>query len=225
MEYCEGGNLLEWIKRNRRHDNLNEKVILQMLLEICEAVHSCHLKKIIHRDIKPENILLDSRRRVKLGDFGVARRLNKSSIATSFCGTPPYMAPELFLSYLSNPIGYSQSSVGYDSKCDVWSIGCILYDMCNVKNRFVYHLQTSLGFDVAKSSSDSTSEKDIVELIDSDVPSEYSISRKLLHQMLVKSAAHRISLSQVLQDTELRKSLENPVDGHWSDMLNHSENI
>ena len=79
-----------------------------MLLEICEAVHSCHLKKIIHRDIKPENILLDSRRRVKLGiiiviiiiiimiiiyitfnilgDFGVARRLNKSSIATSFCG-------------------------------------------------------------------------------------------------------------------------------------------
>ena len=66
------------------------------------------------------------------------------------------MAPELFLSYLSNPIGYSQSSVGlvcvcdyhvmiyeslnyrYDNKCDVWSIGCILYDMCNVKNRFVY---------------------------------------------------------------------------------------
>ena len=73
-----------------------------------------------------------------------------------YIGTPPYMAPELFLSYLSNPIGYSQSSVGlvcvrdyhvmiyeslnyrYDSKCDVWSIGCILYDMCNVKNRFVY---------------------------------------------------------------------------------------
>ena len=43
------------------------QVILQMLLEICEAVHSCHLKKIIHRDIKPENVLLDTRRRIKLG--------------------------------------------------------------------------------------------------------------------------------------------------------------
>ena len=68
MEYCEGGNLMQWVERNRKHQLLNETVILQMLYEICEAVYSCHQKKIIHRDLKPENILLDSKRRIKLGE-------------------------------------------------------------------------------------------------------------------------------------------------------------
>lgn len=69
MEYCEGGNLREWIRRSRKHGTLNETVVLQMLYEICEAVYSCHLKKVIHRDLKPENVLLDSGRRVKLGEW------------------------------------------------------------------------------------------------------------------------------------------------------------
>ena len=47
-----------------------------------------------------------------LGDFGVARILNRTSVARSFCGTPPYMAPELFLSYLSNPSGFGKSDIG-----------------------------------------------------------------------------------------------------------------
>ena len=58
---------MQWVERNRKHELLNETVILQMLLEICEAVYSCHQKRVIHRDLKPENILLDSKRRIKLG--------------------------------------------------------------------------------------------------------------------------------------------------------------
>ena len=71
MEFCEGGNLLQWIKRNRKHKMLNQKIILQMLQELCEAVHSCHQKRIIHRDLKPENVLLDGKRRIKLGGWVV----------------------------------------------------------------------------------------------------------------------------------------------------------
>ena len=67
MEYCEGGNLREWIRRNRKHGTLSETVILQMLQEICKAVYTCHQQRVIHRDLKPENVLLDGRRRVKLG--------------------------------------------------------------------------------------------------------------------------------------------------------------
>jgi NIMA (never in mitosis gene a)-related kinase len=219
MEYCEGGNLLEWIKRNRRHDLLNEKVIMQMLMEICEAVDICHHQKIIHRDLKPENVLLDARRNVKIGDFGVARRLNRSSIAKTFCGTPPYMAPELFLSYFSNPSGFGTKSLGYDNKCDVWSIGCILYDMANSKNRFVYHLQSSLGYDVARSQTDSISEKDISDLIDTDIPQDYVLTKKLLHKMLIKSPKDRIQLVDVLRDNDIIQFLKNPTDGHWSDLL------
>ena len=72
MEYCEGGNLLQWIKRSRRHDLLNEPIIMKIFREICSAVYNCHQKRIIHRDLKPENILLDDRRRIKLGKSVVA---------------------------------------------------------------------------------------------------------------------------------------------------------
>lgn len=72
-----------------------------MLYQICNSVHVCHSHKVIHRDLKPENILLDSRRQIKIGifivvfiniqklvigDFGVARKLNRSSVAKTFCG-------------------------------------------------------------------------------------------------------------------------------------------
>ncbi|XP_011404382.2 PREDICTED: myosin light chain kinase A-like [Amphimedon queenslandica] len=218
MEYCEGGNLFDWIKRNRRHDSLNEKVILSMLYQICIAVHTCHCNKVIHRDLKPENILLDSNRQVKIGDFGVARKLNRSSIAKTFCGTPPYMAPELFLSYLGNT-GGSHNALGYDSKCDVWSIGCVLYDMSNDQSRFVYQLQFALGLDAARSPSNSINEKDITQLIDTDIPKDYTVVKKLLHKMLVRTPQERATLSDVLHDTDLKKCLENPTDGHWSDLL------
>lgn len=72
-----------------------------MLYQICNSVHVCHSHKVIHRDLKPENILLDSKRQIKIGifivvfiniqklvigDFGVARKLNRSSVAKTFCG-------------------------------------------------------------------------------------------------------------------------------------------
>lgn len=218
MEYCEGGNLQQWIKRSRRHKLRNQTVILQMLFGICQAVYNCHLKKIIHRDIKPENVLLDSKRRIKLADFGVARVLNRASYADTFCGTPPYMAPELFLSYL----GQTSPSSGYDSKCDVWSIGCILWDMANDKNKFVFQLGRNLGHKVSQAT-DSLSASDISELIDNDVPQEYTVVRRLLHMMLKKNMAERASLSDILQDTELNTALQNPLDGHWSDIYDSND--
>eukprot|EP00118_Oscarella_pearsei_P015292 m.137076 g.137076 ORF g.137076 m.137076 type:complete len:102 (+) comp38209_c0_seq6:529-834(+) len=77
-----------------------------MLCQICSAVRSCHELRTIHRDLKPENILLDRDRKIKLCDFGVARQLDANSAATSFCGTPPYMSPEVFLAYLRKSGAY-----------------------------------------------------------------------------------------------------------------------
>jgi serine/threonine protein kinase len=115
-----------------------------MLYQICQAAYSCHELHTIHRDLKPENVLLTRDRTVKLCDFGVARQLDENSAAASFCGTPPYMAPEVFITYLGHCSG--QPIEGYTYKSEVWSIGCMLLDMATVKGIFVSVLWTYLVF-------------------------------------------------------------------------------
>jgi len=83
-------------------------------------------------------------------------------------GSPPYMAPELFLSYLGS--GGAHSTGGYDSKCDVWSIGCILWDMANSAEKFVNQLVSNVGYNVAQAGTDSMGAKEIQELIEHDIP-------------------------------------------------------
>lgn len=72
---------------------------------------------------------------------------------------------------------------------------------------------------MAQASSDSVGAKEIQDLIDKDVPEDYKITKRLLHSMLKKNPEERSSLSEILQDTELRTALENPLGGHWSDIL------
>ena len=66
MELCERGNLRDWMRRVKSNKLQSETVVLQMLLEICTAVESCHQNNVIHRDLKPENILINSVGRLKL---------------------------------------------------------------------------------------------------------------------------------------------------------------
>lgn len=81
--------------------------------------------RIIHRDLKPGNIMLDEEYNVKLGDFGLAKILSNSKVyAHTNVGTPYYMSPE------------QVTDSGYDEKGDIWSLGCILYEMCALSPPF-----------------------------------------------------------------------------------------
>lgn len=117
LEFCAGGDLSKYIRKKQR---LTEPVALRFLHQIAEALSFLKEKNFIHRDLKPANVLLSEfsdSAQIKLADFGFARHLLDAALAQTRCGTPLYMAPEIL------------ESRDYDAKCDVWSTGCIFYEM------------------------------------------------------------------------------------------------
>ncbi len=98
---------------------LNEAQVIKLGCDICTALEICGQKKIIHRDIKPENIFINSFGYYKLGDFGIARKLENMTGGLSQKGTFNYMAPEV------------ASSKNYDARVDTYSLGLVLYRLLN----------------------------------------------------------------------------------------------
>ena len=124
MEYAEGGDLSTFIKsRNGKH--FPEKQIISWMHELCLALNHVHSMRILHRDIKSQNIFLDSMKHAKLGDFGIAKVLeNSMDFAKTMVGSPFYLSPEIC------------NGEAYNSKTDVWSLGCVFYEMCTLKPAF-----------------------------------------------------------------------------------------
>eukprot|EP00798_Chlamydomonas_sp_ICE-L_P015912 gene15912-22046_t len=122
-EYCEGGDLYQLLKE--RKTPLLEAQVLELLVQILSAVHYVHSQNILHRDLKTQNIFLTKDGNVKLGDFGISRSLNSTvDLASTLIGTPYYMSPEVM------------SSMPYDFKSDMWSLGCCLYETMTLKHAF-----------------------------------------------------------------------------------------
>ena len=122
MEYCEGGDLNQLIKRCKKTGEfIAEDIIWKIFTQVLLAIHVIHNHKegkILHRDVKPSNIFLDKDNNVKLGDFGLSRELSdQSKFAYSHVGTPYYMSPEQI------------DETKYNEKSDIWSLGCFLYEL------------------------------------------------------------------------------------------------
>lgn len=97
----------------------SEEEIIKLGVDICEALEMCSKNNIIHRDIKPENIFLNKYGTYKLGDFGIAKELSKTSGAMSAKGTYNYIAPEIV------------QGKKYDQTVDIYSLGIVLYRLLN----------------------------------------------------------------------------------------------
>jgi calcium-dependent protein kinase len=110
LEYCGGGNLKERVSRSGLLDEPALKVLARQLLQALVALHTL---SIVHRDLKPENILFSEEGVAKLADFGLSRSLNNGDKLT-IVGTPYYLAPEVIRG-------------SYTAKCDIWSLGIVLY--------------------------------------------------------------------------------------------------
>ena len=132
MEYCENGDMAQLIKKCRAEkDFVAEDVIWKIFMQVLLALNECHTPRedkqhvILHRDLKPGNLFFDKNNNVKLGDFGLCRILSaESQYAHTNVGTPYYMSPEQI------------KESNYDAKTDIWSLGCVLYEIVSLRPPF-----------------------------------------------------------------------------------------
>ncbi|KAJ7091329.1 kinase-like domain-containing protein [Mycena belliarum] len=147
MEYCGGGDLSTVIKQALKQNRpIPEDAVWGYFMQILLALNHCHntgghgrtasagsaneidgkdrRAQILHRDLKPDNVFLDESNTVKLGDFGLSKQLAQTTFANTYVGTPYYMSPELM------------QEKAYDSKSDIWSLGCLIYELCALKPPF-----------------------------------------------------------------------------------------
>ncbi|PRP84487.1 Protein kinase domain containing protein [Planoprotostelium fungivorum] len=178
IEYCEGGDLSTLIRSCRRErSEVSEETIWKILMQISLALFECHHKEdgvVLHRDIKPGNVFLDSEQNIKLGDFGLARVLGVDSFANTFVGTPYYMSPE---QVVGEP---------YNEKCDIWALGCLVYELATLHPPFEAVTQPSLMRKIREGKYNGLGEN----------YSEYL--QKIIEKMIVVDPKKRWTIQQIL---------------------------
>ncbi|EGV63488.1 G2-specific serine/threonine protein kinase [Yamadazyma tenuis] len=212
MEYCDGGDLGQVVANFKKNkETVPEEFVWQVMVQTLLALHKCHYgidaKKvnlfasseveppinsetvIIHRDIKPDNIfLLNAGKTIKLGDFGLAKMLtSQNDFAKTYVGTPYYMSPEVLM---DNP---------YSPVCDIWSLGCVLFELCALQPPFQAKTHLSLQTKIKKG-------------IIPDLPSCYSLQlTSMIKECITVDPESRPSCFDLLQALPvrfLRKEME-----------------
>ena len=126
MEYCDDGDLetkIKNLKRNRQR--FEESLIWNYTIQIIRGLKALHDKKILHRDLKSANIFLTKENnQCKIGDLNVSKVMKEKNLINGQIGTPTYSSPEIW------------QNKPYSFKSDLWSVGCIIYEMCCLRPPF-----------------------------------------------------------------------------------------
>jgi serine/threonine protein kinase len=123
LELIQGKSLYEVLKKTNFKEDPTSTRVINLIRSLLDALAYLASKGIMHRDLKPDNILLDQGDKVKIVDFGLATFIDATPYIFKKCGTPGYIAPEVF------KYDDKDFNTSYDDHCDVFSIGCLLYYM------------------------------------------------------------------------------------------------
>ncbi|MEZ6195069.1 MAG: serine/threonine-protein kinase [Planctomycetota bacterium] len=131
MEFIPGGTVADLVK-DYGEDGLPESAFFRIVIDVCKGLHHAHQANIVHRDVKPENMLRTLDGRIKMADFGIAKRFESSETGdvgsrntVMAKGTAPYMSPE-----------QCDLEGRVDRRADVYSLGCVMYEMLTGKPPF-----------------------------------------------------------------------------------------
>lgn len=199
-EYCEGGDLdVRFKKLKKENKKLSEQQVLDWFVQLLSAVNYMHSRRVLHRDLKARNIFLRNEI-IRIGDFGISRILmGTMDMATTFTGTPYYMSPEVL------------KHEGYNSKSDVWSVGCLLYEMCTLQHAF--EGQGLMGVMYK-----------IVEGKVPDLPNTYSKELgQILKKIFCKDPNDRPSTSELLKEPFIANHVRNMIERLSTNSLNNLE--
>lgn len=207
MEYADAGDLTDAIKRQKMKNSLfPEDQIWDWFVQICMALKHVHDRKILHRDLKTQNIFLctdendKSRKTVKLGDFGIAKILQSTlECARTAIGTPYYLSPELC------------EDKPYNNKSDIWSLGCVLYEICTLQHAFEAQNMKGLVVKILRGQYQpisSTYSRNLKEVID---------------RMLQKDPNKRPSVNQILKLPFLQDRIKRLLpEDYWNEEFSHT---
>ncbi|XP_054129446.1 serine/threonine-protein kinase Nek11 isoform X3 [Melozone crissalis] len=184
-EYCEGGDLDCKIQEYRDSGKMfTQSQVIDWFIQLLLGVNYMHERRILHRDLKAKNIFLKDNL-LKIGDFGVSCLLMGScDLATTFTGTPYYMSPEVL------------KHQGYNTKSDIWSLGCILYEMCCMNHAFTGQNFLSVVLKIVEGETPS-------------LPDRYpSKLNAVLCSMLSKDPALRPAAAEILKSPYIDEQLQ-----------------
>ncbi|XP_053093892.1 MAP kinase-interacting serine/threonine-protein kinase 1 isoform X4 [Pangasianodon hypophthalmus] len=200
------GSILTHIQRRKHFD---EREASRVVRDIAQALHFLHTKGIAHRDLKPENILceyVDKVSPVKICDFDLGSGVKLNSACTPIttpelttpCGSAEYMAPEVVEVF-------TDEASFYDKRCDLWSLGVILYILLSGSPPFTGHCGTNCGWEqgetcrACQNSLFERIQEGKYEFGDRDWSHISDGAKDLISRLLVRDATLRLSAAQVLQ--------------------------
>jgi len=207
MEYCNGGSLLKCLENyiNKYKTPFSEEIVQYLTRQIVEALAYIHDKNIIHRDLKLENIMVNfdneidktnlnmMKAKIKIIDFGLSKVLkSKEGFATSLVGSPIYEDPKILEVQLKLK---DIKNFQYSKEADIWSLGCICYEMVKGKKVFESFSESEL----------------ITKIQEGKYKLPQTISREFisfLYDMLQYNGNLRLTAKQLLEKRFLRKDIK-----------------
>ena len=210
MEFADDGDLESKIQKSiKTKIPFDEKEIWNYLIQIIQGLKYLHENKVMHRDLKCANIFLMKNGTVKLGDLNVSK-IVKMGMCSTQTGTPYYASPEVW------------ADKPYDYKSDIWSVGCIIYELCTLKPPFRGSNLDQLFRNVTKGI--------LIFLIFKGIydPIPFQFSRELamiINLMLQTNPNRRFSCEALLRNESVSKRMSNKVnmEEESNEMDRHAE--